>query len=96
MEDADDQIAGPGSRRGLLAVVQGTYDHACILPMRKRMLRSSWVADRPGGGLVDARSGRPVDPHELVTDERIEISDWELHDIAVQVVREHLQQQASS
>jgi hypothetical protein len=93
VEDADDQIAGPGSRRGLLAVAQGTNGHSCILPMRKRMLRSTWVADRPGWGLVDARSGRPVDPHALVTDERIEMTDWELHDMAVQVVREHLQQQ---
>jgi hypothetical protein len=40
-----------------------------------------------------APAGRPVDPRALVTDERIEMTDWELHDMAVQVVREHLQQQ---
>ena len=93
VEDAEGRIKGPGSRRGLLAVARGTNGHACVLPMRKRMLRSSWVADRPGWGLIDARTGQAIDPHALVTDEPIEMTDWELHDMAVQVVREHLQQQ---
>jgi len=93
VEDADGRIEGPGSRRGLLTVAQGTNGHACILPMRKRMLRGSWVADRPGWGLLDARTGQAVDPHALVTDEPIEMTDWELHDMAVQVVREHLERQ---
>ena len=43
VEDAEGRIKGPGSRRGLLAVARGTNGHACALPMRKRMLRSSWA-----------------------------------------------------
>ena len=93
VEDVDGRIEGPGSRRGLLTVARGTNGHACVLPMRKAMLRSSWLADRPGWGLLDAHIGQAVDPHSLVTDEPIEMTDWELHDMAVQVVREHLERQ---
>jgi hypothetical protein len=93
VEDVDSRITGPGSRRGLLIVAQQANGHACLLPMRRRMLSANWAAERPGWGLVDARTGQPVDPHALVTDERIEMTDWELHDMAVQVVREHLQEQ---
>jgi hypothetical protein len=42
-------------------------------------------------GLVDARTGKEVDPMALISDERIEITDWELQDFAVQIVRDHLE-----
>jgi hypothetical protein len=41
-------------------------------------------------GLLDARTGKPIDPIALVSDERIEMTDWELQDFAVQIVRDHL------
>jgi len=37
------------------------------------------------------RNWDPIDPVALLTDERIEMTDWELHDLAVQVVRDELQ-----
>ena len=40
--------------------------------------------------MIDAGTGKPLDPPDLVTDELIEMSDWELHDFAVQVVRNTL------
>jgi hypothetical protein len=49
------------------------------------------AAEGTGWGLVDARSGMVVDPVRLVSEERIEISDWELQDFAVQIVRDHLE-----
>jgi hypothetical protein len=45
----------------------------------------------PGWGLLDARSGALLDPLALISDERIEMTDWEVHDCGVQVVRDHLQ-----
>ena len=44
-----------------------------------------------GWGLIDAHNGKPIDPVALVSDERIEMTDWELQDFAVQIVRDHLE-----
>jgi len=67
--------------------------HACRFPV----VLSDDEARTPrpeaaGWGLVDARSGDPVDPPALVSDAHIEMSDWEVHDIAVQIVRDQMQQ----
>jgi hypothetical protein len=51
-----------------------------------------WAPDQFRWGLLDARTGRPIDPVTLVSDERIEMTDWELLDFAVQIVRDHLEQ----
>jgi hypothetical protein len=90
IEDVDDKIRGPGSKRGLAAAAGAANGHACILPMKKRLFGDSWVAALPGWGLLDAVTGMPIDPVSLVTDEKIEMTPWEVHDMAVQVVRDHL------
>jgi hypothetical protein len=38
-------------------------------------------------------TGAPVEPLELVSDEKIEMTDWEVQDMAVQVVRNNLIEQ---
>jgi hypothetical protein len=59
------------------------------MPMRCRA--GAWTPEGIGWGLVDARTKTAVDPVRLVSDERIEISDWELQDFAIQIVRDHLE-----
>lgn len=93
IEDVDGKINGPGSLRGFSSVAKQANGHACILPMKKKLLGGAWVADRPGWGLLDAQTGKPIDPVALVTDEKIEMTSWEVHDMAVQVVRDYLEKQ---
>jgi hypothetical protein len=93
VEDVDEKVQGPGSLRGLLAVAEGNRGHACLLPMKKQFFGGAWVPDRGGWGLVDAKTKKPVDPAILVTDEKIEMTPWELQDMAVQVVKEYLDKQ---
>lgn len=88
VEDVSRGTQGPGTVGGLLMVADGCKGHACLLPMRQAA--GSWTPALPGWGLLDARSGAAVDPVALVTDERIEMTDWELHDFAVSVVRGHV------
>jgi len=90
--DVDGNLCGPGNPQGLLAAAQMANGHACILPMKMRF-GGDWVADRPGWGLLDPDTGRPIDPVDLVTDEKIEMTPWEVQDMAVQVVRDHLVEQ---
>jgi hypothetical protein len=61
--------------------------------MKKKLFGGSWVADTPGWGLLDAETRKPIDPVALVTDEKIEMTPWEVHDMAVQVVRDDLEKQ---
>lgn len=92
VEDEDERIDGPGSRIGLKSIATGCSGHACVLPMKKKLI-GGWSAVHSGWGLIDADTGRPVNPIDLVSDEKIEMTAWELQDFAVQVVREQLQKE---
>jgi hypothetical protein len=89
IEDVDCRLRVPGSRDGLLSIAEGCKGHPCIMLMRYRA--GAWKPTEAGWGLVDARTGTTVDPIAHVSDERIEMTDWELQDFAVQIVREHLE-----
>jgi len=88
IEDVEGHMKVPGSPTGVLSIADGCKGHACLMPMRRR--EGEWIADASDWGLVDARSGQSIDPVALVTDEKIEMTDWELQDFAVQVVRDHV------
>lgn len=61
------------------------------MPMKKKFFGEAWVPAALGWGLIDVETGEALDPFALVTDEKIEVTNWELHDFAVQVVRHHLE-----
>lgn len=88
IEDAEGRLGVPGSRKGLLSIAEGCKGHPCIISMRHRT--GEWTPDAAGWGLIDARTGRAIDPIAHVSDELIEMTDWELQDFAVQIVRDHL------
>jgi hypothetical protein len=90
VEDVDGKVKGPGSLRGLTAAARAANGHACVLPMKKKLFGGVWVTDARGWGLLDAETGSPLDPVALVTEEKIEMTPWEVHDMAVQVVRDSL------
>jgi len=89
LEDVDGELVVPGTLSGLFWIADGCKGHPCILPMRKSS--GEWSADRTGWGLVHARTGQKVEPPALITDELIEMTDWEVHAFAVQVVRQQLE-----
>jgi hypothetical protein len=91
VEDTDGILDAPGIRGGLLAIATGCNGHPCLLPMRRN--GSEWAPEYPGWGLVNARTGAPIDPVALVTDQQIEMTNWELQDFAVQVVSSQLQKE---
>lgn len=88
--DVDQQTHGPGNENGLHSIAIGCQGHACLMPMRKR--GQEWRPDSPGWGLINPDTRHAIDPAALVTDEKIEMTDWELHDFAVQIVRDHIVQ----
>jgi hypothetical protein len=88
VEDVDEKAEVPGSSEGLLSVAEGWNGYPCLMPMR-RTLRG-WQPDSSGWGLIDLRDGKSIEPLMLVTEEPIAMTDWELLDFAVQVVRNDL------
>lgn len=88
VRDADGQVEGPGSIEQLLAVADGCNGWACLMPMR--FGEGNWRPERSGWGLIHARNGSEIDPPSRVTNELIEMNDWEVHDYAVLVVRDDL------
>ena len=87
--EVDEVWTYDGPRRSLfLEVSHEAHATPCVMPMLPRA--GSYVPALPEWGLRHAETGEIVDPVALVSDERIEMSDWELHDFAVQVVRDQL------
>lgn len=88
VEDIDKEVLSPGTIEGLLSVADGCNGHACLMYMKRK--GDDWECVVPNWGLLDARAEKPVDPVALITDEKIVMTDWELQDFAVQVVRDSL------
>jgi hypothetical protein len=89
LEDVDGRLETPGNPDGLLAIADGCAGHACVMPMRR--VGADWEPTEPGWGLLDAGSRQPVSPPALMSDEKIVMTNWELQDLAVQVIRHHLE-----
>lgn len=89
--DVDEQLEVPGSLRGLFMVADRCHGHPCLMPMKRKKIGGEWLTSYPGWGLINAKTMTPINPVELITDEPIEMTDWELQDLAVQVVRSQLE-----
>lgn len=89
--DVDEELVIPGTINGLKSVSEGCVGHGCLMPMKK--MKGNWNVVNPGWGLVSLDDGKAINPVDFVTDEKIIVTDWELHDFAVQVVRGHLKDQ---
>ena len=88
VEDIDRPAIGPGNLKGLESVAEGCEGHPCILRMRKA--GDGWHPADEGWSLSHALTEMAVDPLSLGTDQPIEMTDWELHDFGVQMVRRYL------
>lgn len=91
IEDVDDAIRLPGNHKGLFTIADGYKAKACILPMKK--IGAEWRPAFSDWGLIDAHSQKPFNPVDLISDEKIAMTHWELQDFAVQVVRNYLSDQ---
>ena len=91
LDPMDDSVEPVSNLDAMIEFAEDSMAIPCLMPMRRA--RIGWEPATSGWGLIDARTGKPVNPPDLVTGELIEMSDWELHDFAVQVVRNSLAEQ---
>jgi len=88
IDDVDGRVQGPGNANGFQTIAEGCKGHACRMPMG--LNGQVWEATEPGWGLIDNVTNKAINPIDLISDEKIEMTDWEVHDFAVQVVRDHI------
>jgi len=89
IEDHSELLPVPGNRGGLLRVTNGWRGWPCVMPME--LADDEWRPVLGGWGLVDLRNGEPVAPDQVRQDGPVEMTDWEVHDFAVQIVRTRLE-----
>ena len=91
LEDIEGRVRGPGNTDGYKFIANECKGHACLMLMQKGA--EHWLPVNSGWGLIDPESKSLIDPVDLVTDEKIVMTDWELQDFALQVVRNHVEKQ---
>jgi len=60
----------------------------CRLPMSFQ--NEQWLPSYGQSGLLDAFTGESLNPFDLASDEKVEMSDWEIHDFAIQIVSNYI------
>lgn len=91
VEDVDSELTVPGNLSGLLQIAKACEGYPLALPMKK--LKGEWHPQYSGWGLLHVLKRTPINPVELISDNPIEMTDWELQDFAVQVVSTYLEQE---
>lgn len=92
-----ESVASPfseGAKKLFMHICDQARATPCLLPMKRG--GQAYEPAILGWGFIHAVTGAPVDPFEMVSDALIEMSDWELHDFAVQIVCDHLEKQGNS
>lgn len=91
VEDADCELESPSSVEALREIAKECNGYPCVMPMKRH--GQEWSPFGPGWGLFDIDIENWIDPPSLVTEENIEMTDWELQDFAVQIVRNQIEEE---
>lgn len=91
IEDFDRLVPSPGNRHGLRELAAQANGHACLMPMRRTP--KGWAPCAPNWGLIGLNNGLPINPPELTNEDLIELTDWEIGNWGVQIVRNWLHDQ---
>ena len=86
--DVDGRVNGPGNPSGFVRIAEECQGNALLMPMKEA--EDGWEPATSGWGLIDPDSNLSVNPLNLVTKELIEVTEWELLNFGVQVVRDHI------
>jgi len=86
--DVDDPSNGWVHENRLQMAIEDANGIGCFMPMRRD--GENWKPVELGWGLIEYRSKRQINPFDVVTDEPIEMTPWEIHDVGIQTVRHHL------
>lgn len=86
--DVDAPTNGWFQESRLKSAVNEANGIGCVMPMKCK--GEKWEVVELGWGLIDWQSKATLNPVDLITDEVIPMTPWEIHDVGVQAVRHHL------
>ena len=89
IEDIDNGLDTPSNIGGLKLIARGCNGVACTMPMRRKGI--GWETCLPDWGLIKLDTKELINPYNIVTNENIPMTDWEIQDFAVQVVRNYVE-----
>lgn len=81
-------VPGPSSRTLFLKAAEDANAIPAIIPIKHN--GKEYQPMLKGWGLLHAETRRLLDPSTLAPDEQIEMSGWEIHDFALQVIENYL------
>ena len=84
-----DGVQSPSSEQLFLTVCKEATAIAAVMPMESS--GRSFQPTYGGWGLRDVVTHAPIDPPSLVSAAKIEMSDWEVHDFAIQMVTSQIE-----
>ena len=87
--DVDEILKTPGDVDSFINICKKFNSQACLLPVRKNI--DKWTIENPDWGLIDALTNKVIDVYDIVTDEKIPMNDYELHEIGNTYIREEIQ-----
>ena len=88
LEDKDNNLDTPSNPDGLKMIADGCDGIACHMPMIRKGI--NWEVDASDWGLINPKTKELINPFDIVTNENIIMTDWEIQDFAVQVVRNYI------
>ena len=86
--DIDGELKGPPNEGGTIEAAEMFNGIACFIPMQKS--RDVWQVVENGWGLYSHADSSPINPTELISDEKILLNDAEFHAKAVSCYLEML------
>jgi hypothetical protein len=88
--DIDGLLETPNNNiPGLISLAREANAIPCLLPMKK--VSNEWQPQGKNWCLVEPITKLSISPEKLVTTEKIEMSDWEVQDLAVTGVKKQLE-----
>ena len=89
--DVEELVTTPNNNSdGLISFAKQCNAIPCLFPMKKA--GNEWKALNNGWNLFNPISQEPVLPEQLITDETVVMSDWEVQDMAVVLVKNRLEE----
>lgn len=88
--DTDGKVDTQGTVSGLIHHALQWQGIPCLLPMK--FVNGAWNPTYQGWGLVHAKDNKPISPIEVVGDDPVEMTDWELYDFAVMCVKNYIEE----
>jgi len=93
--DVDEVLQTPNSNlNGLISFAKECNAISCLLPMKK--IEKNWQPQGKEWCLINAETMEDINPKNLITEQEIEMSDWEIQDMAVTLVKDKLENEGKS